>query len=188
MTGSRKLRTLIINGSPHEGGNTAALAKALTDALDGEVVEVSAFHANVAPCIDCRGCWKTATCVVRDDMDLVYADDFDNVVLASPIYFGTLPGAVLSLASRLQTRRAQHVANASAVVRPKKAVLLLAAGGRGDTSMALHHARCLFKMMNATGYEDHVVVAASTDTLPAEQDLRALARARMLGKWLNEPR
>jgi len=98
-------KTLIINGSPRPHGDTATLIAELKKHLIGEVVEISAYRSNIAPCVDCRGCWKTAKCVVKDDMSLIYNDDFDNVVLASPVYYMTLPGPVLSLMSRFQPRR-----------------------------------------------------------------------------------
>jgi len=90
-------KTVIINGSPRPNGNTAALIRELKKHLEGEVVEISAFRSKIAPCVDCRGCWKTAKCVVKDDMQVFYEDDFDNVVLASPVYFMTLRGQVLIL-------------------------------------------------------------------------------------------
>lgn len=179
-------KTLIINGSPHENGHTAALLNELRKTLDGDVIEVSALRASIAPCIDCRKCWDTAQCALQDEMSLIYADDFDNVVLASPVYFGTLPGSILGLASRLQARRGSHMARAKAEIRPKKAGLILTAGGRGDCHMALHHARCMFKMMGAQGFENRAAASLSTDTLPASEDKKALAAARALGAWLSE--
>ena len=95
-------KTLIINGSPRRDGNTEALLRVLREQLQGEVVEISAFYSGIAPCVDCRSCWETAKCVVEDGMQAIYADDFDNVVVATPIYYGTLPGSVLRLMSRLQ--------------------------------------------------------------------------------------
>ena len=96
------MKTLIINGSPRPSGNTVALIEELKKHLEGEVIELSAFRSRIAPCVDCRGCWETARCVVRDEMDVIYGDDFDNVVIASPVYFSTLPGKMLSLISRMQ--------------------------------------------------------------------------------------
>ena len=66
-------RTLIVNGSPRPHGNTVALIEEMKKTLEGEVIEISAFRSNIAPCVDCRGCVKTAKCVVRDDMDIIYA-------------------------------------------------------------------------------------------------------------------
>ncbi len=180
-------KTLIINGSPRVNGDTAALIRELKEHLCGEVVELSAFRSRIAPCVDCRGCWKTARCVVEDDMSLIYADDFDNVVLATPVYYMTLPGQVLSLMSRFQP---QHAAlfflNQPLNLRPKKGGLILTAGGKGNEAGAEHHIRVLFRSLNATGFEAHTVKSVQTDTLPAAQDAAALAGVRAMAKWLEE--
>ena len=181
-------RTLILNGSPRPAGNTAYLIHALREELEGEVMELSAFRANIAPCVDCRGCWETAKCVVRDDMDLLYADDFDNVVLATPVYFRTLPAPLLGLMSRFQPQHAaQFFLHKPLKLRPKKAGLILTAGGKGNEAGAEHHIRVLFMMLNAGGYEDCAVRSLKTDTVPAEQDTWALQDIRRLADWLNAP-
>ena len=180
------MKTLIINGSPRPDGNTVALLRELKNELKGEVVEVSAFYSNIAPCVDCRGCWKTAKCVVDDGMQVIYEDDFDNVVVASPVYYGTLPGAVLSMMSRLQPwHAATYFLEKPLVQRPKKAAVILTAGGKGNQERAFHHLRALFRMLNAGGFEEHLVCSANTDTIPAIDDARALEQAQNLGRWLN---
>lgn len=75
-------KTLIINGSPRLHGNTAALIAELKQHLQGPVTEISVFYSHISPCIDCRCCQETGRCAIHDDMDLIYADDFENVVLA----------------------------------------------------------------------------------------------------------
>lgn len=180
-------RTLIINGSPRPGGNTAFLISELKKQLQGEVVEISAFRSRVAPCIDCRSCWKTARCAVRDDMDLIYADDFDAVVLASPVYYMTLPGQVLSLMSRFQPQHAaQFFLNKELNIRKKKAGLILTAGGKGNEDGATHHIRVMFRMLGAQGFEEHSVKSLKTDTLPACEDKQALEDIKALAAWLEE--
>ena len=180
------MKTLIINGSPRPDGNTVALLRELKKELQGEVVEVSAFYSNIAPCVDCRGCWKTAKCVVDDGMQVIYEDDFDNVVVASPVYYGTLPGSVLSLMSRLQPwHAATYFINEPLVQRPKKAAAILTAGGKGNQERAFHHLRALFRMLNAGGFEEHLVCSANTDTIPASDDPQALEQAGALANWLN---
>ena len=182
------MKTLIINASPRAHGNTAALIAEMKKTLQGEVVEVSAFRSRISPCVDCRSCKETAKCVVRDDMDLIYADDFDNLVLATPVYFGTLPGPVLSLISRFQpVHAAWFFLNIPTGIRPKKAGLILTAGSKHNEKGAFKHARCLFSLANARSFEDHVVISANTDTVPAAEDEQALADARALGAWLSEP-
>ena len=180
------MKTLIINGSPRPDGNTVSLIRELKKHLEGEVVEVSAFYSNIAPCVDCRGCWQTAKCVVDDGMQVIYEDDFDNVVVASPVYYGTLPGSVLSLMSRLQPwHAATYFINEPLVQRPKKAAAILTAGGKGNHERAFNHLRALFRMLNAGGFEEHLVCSANTDTIPASDDPQALEQARALANWLN---
>ena len=180
-------KTLIINGSPRPKGNTARLIEELKAHLEGEVLEISAFRSNIAPCVDCRGCWKTAKCVIRDDMDLIWADDFDNVVVASPVYFMTLPGKMLDLLSRFQPwHAAMYFLNQPLQQREKKAGVILTAGGRHNEAGAAHHIRVFFKLLNAKGHEEHTVTSLDTDTLPADRDEQALAAARALAAWLNE--
>lgn len=181
------MKTLIINGSPRPNGDTAALVAELKAHLKGEVVELSAFRSKIAPCVDCRRCWKTARCAVRDEMDIIYADDFDAVVLASPVYYMTLPGQVLSLMSRFQP---QHAAtfflNKPLLLREKKAGLILTAGGKGNEDGAMHHIRVMFRMLNAHGWEEHTVKSVKTDFLPAARDAAALESVRALAAWLEE--
>ena len=180
-------KTLIINGSPRPNGNTAALIAQLKTRLEGEVVELSAFRSDIAPCVDCRSCWTTARCAVRDEMETIYADDFDNVVLASPVYFSTLPGQVLSLMSRLQPwHAAKFFLNQPLVQREKKAAVILTAGGKGNQDKAFHHVRAMMRMLNASGYEEHWICSPNTDTVPAQEDEKAMAEVLALADWLNE--
>ena len=179
------MKTLIINGSPRPDGNTVSLIRELKKHLKGEVVEVSAFYSNIAPCVDCRGCWKTAKCVVDDDMQVIYEDDFDNVVVASPVYYGTLPGSILSLMSRLQPwHAAAYFIQEPLVQRPKKAAVILTAGGKGNQERTFHHLRALFRMLNAGGFEEHLVCSPSTDTIPASDDAQAMEQVKSLAQWL----
>ena len=180
-------RTLIVNGSPRPHGNTVALIEEMKKTLEGEVIEISAFRSNIAPCVDCRGCVKTAKCVVRDDMDIIYADDYDNVVIATPVYFGTMPGAMMSLLSRFQPQHAaMFFLDIPRNISPKKAGLILSAGSRKNEDRAMPHVRCMFNMFNARGYEGYEVNSNNTDEVPADQDEAAMAAARRLGEYLNE--
>ena len=180
------MKTLLINGSPRPAGNTVALIQELKAHLEGEIIEISAFYSGIAPCMDCRGCWETAQCVVHDGMDVIYEDDFDNVVIATPVYFGTMPGAVLSLLSRMQPWHvATHFLHEPLVQRPKKAAAIVTAGGKGNVKHTGMHMGAFFRMLNARGYEDHTAISPNTDTVPAEQDEAAKEQVRAIAQWLN---
>lgn len=179
-------KTLILNGSPRPHGNTAHLIEELKTHLRGEVVELSAFRSYIAPCVDCRGCWESATCVVRDEMDVIYGDDFDNFVIASPVYFGTLPGAVLSVMSRMQPWHvAKFFLDHPKELRAKKAGVILTGGGKGNEERAYHHLMAFFRMVNARDFRHHMVCSLRTDTLPAQEDTEALSALPSLAQWLN---
>ena len=118
-------------------------------------------------------------------MQVIYEDDFDNVVVASPVYYGTLPGSVLSLMSRLQPwHAATYFINEPLVQRPKKAAAILTAGGKGNQERAFHHLRALFRMLNAGGFEEHLVCSPNTDTIPASDDANAMEQVKSLAQWL----
>ena len=179
-------KTLIINGSPRKNGDTVALINELKKHLTGEVVEISAYRSKISPCIDCRQCAKDNVCHIRDDMDLIYQDDFDNIVLASPVYYAAFPGPVLSLLSRFQNQHTLIENGKRPELRSKKAGLIVTGGGaRNNSEHALRHAWILFRMTNAHGFEEHIVRSVKTDTLPAAQDTNALNDCKKLAEWLN---
>lgn len=193
------MKTLIINGSPRPDGNTVALINEIKKYLEGEVLELSAFRSNIAPCVDCRCCWKTGQCVVKDDMQVIYDDNFDNIVIASPVYFGTMPGQMLSLMSRLQPWHAKvYFLGQKPDLKKKKAAAILTAGGKHNEEKAYHHLRAFFKMVGAIehqpnqvdfGTDDfvkHVVTSVDTDRIPAIEDEKALYGVKELAAWLNE--
>lgn len=181
------MKTLILNGSPHRNGDTAALVAVLKETLGGELIEVNAYSAKIAPCVDCRACWKKPGCVIRDEMDQVYRamDECDAVVVASPIYFSMLTGPLLSLASRLQAiytaRRFLKVD-----LRGKKKVggVLMTGGGDGSFHKALEMAECMLRFMGAAS--EGYAAALHTDDCPAAQDAEALEAVRELARKIRE--
>lgn len=180
-------KTLILNGSPRPEGNTAFLIAQLRRHLNGEVQELSAFRSDIAPCIDCRSCWTTAKCAVHDEMQIIYDDDFDNIVIASPVYYSTLPGSVLSVMSRLQPwHAAKYFLNDPLKLRPKKSAAILTAGGKGNYENSKHHLSAFFRMVGAEGFREHIVCSPSTDTIPAWDDPQAIAGVAEIARWLNE--
>lgn len=180
-------KTLIINGSPRKEGNTVSMIEELKKHLTGEVIEISAFYSKIAPCVDCRGCWETAKCVVEDDMKILYDDDFDNVLLASPVYFFDLPGQVLNLMSRFQPQHvAQYFLKNPIVRKEKRAGLIFTAGGRHNEDKAIPHSAVLFRLLNAHGWEEHIAKSVDTDEIPAQNDRTAMEDVRKIAAWFEQ--
>jgi len=180
-------RTLIVNASPRPHGDTAALLAELKAHLEGEVVEISAFRSKVSPCVDCRRCAATARCVIRDEMDVIYGDDFDAVILGTPIYYATVPGPMLSLMSRFQPQRAaKYNLGKPLDIKPKKAGLIMVGGSKLNDEKAERPCSIFFRMVNGQGWKDHKVKSLYTDITPAAQDEAALEGVRELARWINE--
>ncbi len=182
------MKTLIINGSPRKKGDTARLLAELRGRLDGEVIQIDAYDAGISPCVDCRACQRKPGCVIRDDMDIIYGDDFDSVVIASPIYMSSLTGPMVSLASRFQAYYcAKRFLNISPERRPKKGAVILVGGGDGSNKCALDMAKLMLRYMHARLAEESIIMSMDTDNLPAGEDAAALSAVGKLAERLNAP-
>lgn len=180
------MKTLIFNGSPRRNGDTACLLREIRGALAGEVMEVSAYYGGISPCVDCRHCWKEDGCAIDDGMQAVYRamEEYDNIVVASPVYFSELTGPLISLMSRFQCLYAgKRFLGKSYGGKPKYGALILTGGGDGSTVRAEERAQLFFKYTNAKCVG--TVLSLHTDDLPACRDEAAKARARELAGELN---
>ncbi len=100
------MKVLMLNGSPNANGNTMrALQEMQTvfsqEGVDAEIVTVG--HLNIRGCIGCGQCRKLGKCVF-DDIVNQLAPKFaeaDGIVLASPVYYASANGTLVSLADRL---------------------------------------------------------------------------------------
>lgn len=129
------MKTLILNGSPRKNGDTAQLLELAKAQLQGTYHVVSAYTADIHPCIDCRHCQKQFGCIFADEMEAVYTylKDCDRILLASPIYFSELTGSLLNVISRLQPYfYARYFRKEPIPLHIQKAVTVLVGGGTGS--------------------------------------------------------
>ena len=99
------MKVLLLNGSPRKNGNTAlALAemeKIFTEeGIEWETVQVGTMA--IRGCAACGGC-KDGKCVFDDGVNEI-AEKFaqcDGLVVASPVYFASANGTLISLLDRL---------------------------------------------------------------------------------------
>lgn len=181
------MKTLIINGSPRKNGDTYALIAEFKKHLIGDIIEISAYYDNIKPCMDCRQCWKKKGCVIEDDMSKVYNDDFDVVVIASPIYMSTLTGPLVNLASRFQAYyAAKYFLGDEIKITDKDAVLILAGGGDGGPDQAIRIAKWMFKQMNANLDDVNIAASLHTNDLPAKDDIDTLIKMKEIAYRINK--
>lgn len=100
------MKVLLINGSPHKNGCTAAALQEVADTLNDQGIETQFLSLGVKPiagCIDCRRCGKTGTCFVDDSVNQVIAmmDEIDGIVVGSPVYYAAASGQLTAFLNRL---------------------------------------------------------------------------------------
>ena len=108
MKNLKHLRVLLVNGSPHEHGNTSVALAEIASTLAAERLEVDAFWIGANPvrgCIACGACNANASghCAFHDDPCNALIDRIaaaDALVVAAPVYYGQPAGQLLSLLQR----------------------------------------------------------------------------------------
>ena len=89
-------RALILNCSPVGTGATAAIVRAVAEALAGryDVKTACVDNYRFDFCRGCRSCHTTAACVMRDGAQALMAefDSADVIVCVSPSYWADVPG------------------------------------------------------------------------------------------------
>ena len=100
------MKVLIINGSPHENGNTAIALNEMITVLEREGVEVDYVRVGgteIRGCSGCGACFKGGKCVMDDIVNelAVRLEACDGVVLASPVYYASANGTLVALLDRL---------------------------------------------------------------------------------------
>ncbi len=121
--GEKKMKILVITGSPRKNGNSNTLADNFTKGAEEAghtVVRFDSAFKNVHPCVACNKCGMNGTCVFQDDFNFVRENivDADVVVLATPIYYFGISAQIKTVIDRFYAINGQ-------ISRPKKAVLLM---------------------------------------------------------------
>ena len=126
---------MILNGSPREKGNTAALIKSFTEGAESSGNIVTEFFIDKMNIHGCKGCFgggknPDSPCVQKDGMDKIYPTykEADIVVLATPLYYWTISGQLKCVFDRLF---AVAECNPDYKNPIKESVLLMAAEGNG---------------------------------------------------------
>lgn len=96
-----------INGSPRIGGNTDIL---LDKALEGakakgaKTEKVILNTLKFSPCQECENIRDDGICIIEDDLQPIYKkiDEADAIILASPIFFGSLSAQTKMMIDRFQ--------------------------------------------------------------------------------------
>ncbi len=100
------MKVLMINGSPRKGGNTSKALEEMekvfaAQGIDCETVQIGAMA--VKGCLACGYCAKNGKCVTDDIVNelSVKFSQADGLVVASPVYYASANGTLISCLDRL---------------------------------------------------------------------------------------
>ena len=100
------MKVLLLNGSPHANGTTAAALSEMERIFRAEGIETERMHVGHLPirgCIACGGCRETGRCAFEDAVNEV-AERFetaDGLVVGSPVYYASANATLIALLDRL---------------------------------------------------------------------------------------
>jgi len=96
----------MINASPRKESNTQVALDEMIRVFDAEGIETEVVNVGkevIRGCVACGGCSKLGKCVYDDIVNEVAAkfEQADGLVLASPVYYASANGTLVSLLDRL---------------------------------------------------------------------------------------
>ncbi|MBE5789500.1 MAG: flavodoxin family protein [Clostridiales bacterium] len=121
------MKVLLLNGSPHPHGCTAAALQEMAGVFESEGVEtelIQVGHLDIRGCISCGSCMKNGKCVFNDPVNEIASrfEAADGLVVGSPVYYASPNGTLLSLLDRLfySTSFSKHMKVGAAVVSARR--------------------------------------------------------------------
>ena len=174
-------RVLILNGSPHRSGTTAAALAELARALEAEGIEAQIIHACAGGhrgCSACGYCKGAGRCVYDDGVNEIAEalEGADGLVLGSPVYYASPNGDFLSLLDRLffsSKKVNKHMMVGAAVAVARR-------GGLSATFDALNKYFTISGMpIVSSSYWNQVHGASASE---AAEDAEGMQTMRTLGK------
>ena len=102
----KKLKVLMLNGSPRKNGNIALAFHEMEQVFDECSVEyenIQLGRMDIRGCIACETCRRNGKCAFDDIVNelAVRLEAADGLVIGSPVYFGSANGTLMSALQRL---------------------------------------------------------------------------------------
>ena len=124
------MHIVLLLGSPHRNGTTAALAKAFKEGAESAGHTVESIYVpgeNIHPCLSCGGCRNTGKCVQNDGGNALVEKllKADGIVFASPLFY-------FNFTAQLKTVIDRFYCTNGALRETNPRVALLTAGADDD--------------------------------------------------------
>ncbi len=180
-------RVLCIAGSPRRYGNSETLLQACASgvsAAGGRPEMLPTVELGLKQCLGCNECSRTGECIISDRMSEVYGliDAAEAIVVASPVYFATVPAVLKALYDRLQPYWARrYVLDEPAPSRRPGAFLVVRSGGDPyGYEAAVYPTKSVFAVLGVD-YVEELVVEGPDSPSEIACHPAALTRAERIG-------
>ena len=176
------MKVLMINGSPHANGTTARALAEMEKIFAENGVETEVVHAGnkvIRGCAGCYQCRKLGKCVFDDDLvneTVVKLEQADGLVIASPVYYASVNGTMVSFLDRLMF-------SSGTVDKTMKVAAAVAVARRAGTTATIDQ---LNKYITYGGFavatSQYWNLAHGTNGEEEEQDIEGLQTMRTLAR------
>ena len=101
------MKVLLINGSPHNEGNTSLALAEVAAVLEQEDVQTHMIHIGnkaVQGCIACYKCFELGRCVFNDRLYneiREHLNDADGIIVGTPVYYAGPNGSLCAILDRV---------------------------------------------------------------------------------------
>jgi multimeric flavodoxin WrbA len=101
------MQLLAIHASPRSQGNSEIFLDAFLSTLNHQKIKtekIKLTELKFSPCVECGGCEKDGTCILKDDLTEVYPKILkaNFLVVATPIFFYSHPSFLQAFFERFQ--------------------------------------------------------------------------------------
>lgn len=179
-------KVLLINGSPHKNGCTFTALSEIATTLEAQGVESEIYWIGNKPfggCRACYGCKKGNGCVFDDGGVNEIGqrlDEFDAIVLGSPVYYASPAGQLLSFADRLWYSYGKKMAG-----KVGAAVVSCRRGGASASFDALNKYFSICNMPIATSqYWNQVHGSTPEDVKKDEEGMQTMRTLALNIAWM----
>lgn len=158
------MKTLIINGSPRKNGDTAYFIDKIKEKIDCDII--NAYYSDFSPCIDCRKC-IAGKCIYNDEITqcLNNIDNYDNIIVATPLYYNQPTGMLMAMMSRTQI-----FFNSHKKLKPKNGYVIVVGGGDSVINSADAEKTIRIMLMGLNVKVKGYVRCLRTSTIKPEND------------------
>ncbi len=174
------MKVLIINGSPRLDGNTSLAIDEMCKVFESENINVTIYQIvgkDIRGCIACGSCKKTGKCAFNDDVNNLLDElhEADGLVVASPVYYASPNGSLISLLDRLF-----YSNQCDLTMKVASSVVIARRGGASSSFDVLNKYFTISGMPIASSYYWNSVHGLNKKE--AKEDVEGLRTMRMLAK------